>query len=224
MTGAAPSSGALLDLLQVVDRSFPTGGFVHSHGLEWLVKNSSLDLEQILRLRLEQQLARFELIFLVEAHRAAASAESLTMLDTRLNAMLLPYEARDASLRVGRQLLTAAADLYSDPALQGACESLPHAHHAVVSGILSRMLQLDEATAAGVFAFQAVRGQISAAQRLTRLGQVEAQRLLHRLKPAIEAAAQTAAISSLEDAAPFMPLLDVASMAHERSPVRLFVS
>jgi len=148
----------------------------------------------------------------------------LVELDARLHAMLLPYEARDASMRVGRQLLTAAADLHTEANLQEAMTRLPYAHHPIVFGLIARAFGLDAHTAASVYAFQAVRGQISAAQRLTRLGQVEAQRLLHRLKPAIEAAAQNATRRSLDDAAPFMPLLDVAAMAHERSPVRLFVS
>jgi urease accessory protein len=231
LTANLASSTQLLDLLQVVDRSFPTGGFVHSHGLEWLVKNNPLDLERLIRLRLEQQLARFELIFLLAAYRGRPHPTPLPLgegtaeqLDARIHAMLLPYEARDASMRVGRQLLHAAADLYPDTELQEATATLPYAHHPVVFGLIGRVLGLDAPTAASVYAFQAVRGQISAAQRLTRLGQVEAQRLLHRLKPAIQNAADTAMERSLDEAAPFMPLLDVAAMAHERAPVRLFVS
>jgi urease accessory protein len=233
LTADAASGTQLLDLLQVVDRSFPTGGFVHSHGLEWLVKNSPLDLERLIRLRLEQQFARFELIFLIAAYRNGERPHhnsppegegTAEWLDARFHAMLLPYEARDASMRVGRQLLHAAADLYPDMELQEATTTLPYAHHPVVFGLIGRVLGLDTQTAASVYAFQAVRGQISAAQRLTRLGQVEAQRLLHRLKPAIQDAADTAMGRTLDQAAPFMPLLDVAAMAHERAPVRLFVS
>ncbi len=138
--------------------------------------------------------------------------------------MLLAYEARDASMRVGRQLLTAATDLYAEAELVEASATLPYAHHPIVFGVLARVLELEPDTAASVYAFHAVRGQISAAQRLTRLGQVEAQRLLHRLKPAIEDAARSRMRRTLDDAAPFMPLLDIASMAHERAPVRLFVS
>jgi urease accessory protein len=212
----------LLDLLQVVDRSFPTGAFVHSQGLEWLAKQPSFDLERSLRLRIQQQLARFELIFLLHAHEGTLTTR--VTLDERLHAMLLAREARDASMRVGRQLLNAAEDLYGGPALVEAKGGLPYAHQPIVFGIVAQTIGLDARGAATVYAFQAVRGQISAAQRLTRLGQVEAQRLLHRLKPAIEEAADSALNQPLASAAPFMPLLDVASMAHERMAVRLFVS
>src|SRR5438874_1231751 len=58
MTSEAHIPFRLLDLLQVVDRSFPTGAFVHSAGLEWLAAEKSLPLEDGLRLRLSEQLGR----------------------------------------------------------------------------------------------------------------------------------------------------------------------
>jgi urease accessory protein len=192
---------------------------VHSHGLEWLVKNQAVSLESVLRLRLEQQLARFELVFLMRAYEQDA-----VELDRRLHSMLLARESREASTQVGRQLLRNACDLFRLPELDSVASRLPHQHHAVVFGVVGNALGLPVSTAATAYAFQAVRGQISAAQRLTRLGQTEAQRLLHQLKPEIEAAARTAESIPLEEAAAFVPLLDVAAMAHERSAVRLFVS
>src|SRR5207253_3701413 len=83
---------SLLDLLQITDRSFPTGGFVHSQGLEWLVKEERLSLEEILALRLREQLGRFELVFLAHAYTAPAPD-----LDERFHSMVLPRESREAS-------------------------------------------------------------------------------------------------------------------------------
>jgi len=184
-----------------------------------LVKNESVSLESVLRMRLEQQLARFELVFLARAYE-----DDPAELDRRLHAMLLARESREASTQVGRQLLRNACDLFSLPSLDAASGRLPYQHHAVVFGVVGCALGLPLSTAATAYAFQAVRGQISAAQRLTRLGQTEAQRLLHRLKPEIEGAASIADSVPLEEAAAFVPVLDVAAMAHERSAVRLFVS
>lgn len=218
--GDAPvtSMAQLLDLLQVVDRSFPTGGFVHSHGLEWLLRHRAVDLEPALHLRLNGQLAPFELVFLVSVWHAEPAA-----LDARYHAMLLPRESREASARVGQQFLRAARDLFPGDVLDAA-SALRHAHAPIAFGMVGQALGLAPYAAATVYAFQTIRAQISAAQRLTRLGQVEAQRLLHRMKPAIVRAADAALRTPLERAAPFAPLLDVASMAHERLPVRLFVS
>lgn len=90
----------LLDLLQVVDRSFPTGAFVHSGGLEWLAARQPFDLEGTLRLRLREQLGRQDLVFVL--HSCTEPPDSL---DEEYHARLIPREAREASAQVGRQLL-----------------------------------------------------------------------------------------------------------------------
>jgi len=210
---------SLLDLLHITDRSFPTGGFVHSQGLEWLVKYETISLERVLELRLREQLGRFELVFLAHAY-----ADDAAELDERFHSMVMPRESREASSQVGRQLLRNACELFESPALRAAFDELPHAHHPIAFGIVGNALGLPVRMAAEAYAFQSVRGQVSAAQRLTRLGQNEAQRILHRTKPAIENAVEEALALRIEDALPFAPVLDVACMAHERAPVRLFVS
>src|SRR5207248_999937 len=112
---------SLLDLLQINDRSFPTGGFVHSQGLEWLVKQEPLSLEEVLALRLSEQLGRFELVFLAHAYSCETDPPSPSPsprvrgkreLDERFHSMVLAREAREASSQVGRQLLRNACDLF----------------------------------------------------------------------------------------------------------------
>jgi urease accessory protein len=215
----------LLDLLQIADSAFPTGAYVHSGGLEWLAQRGPLDLDALLRLRLRESLGRLELVFVYGAHRTEPDdSAALASLDRRLQAMLLPRETRAASSQVGRRLLSTAADLFDDRRLRELHRVAPHCHQAVAFGVVARVLGVPARTAAEVYAFQAVRGQVSAAQRLLRLGQFEAQRLLHRLKPAVAGAAAEAERLPLEQAGAFAPLLDVAAMGHERAPVRLFVS
>src|SRR5512140_1634757 len=111
MDVSEPATFELLDLLQITDRSFPTGNFVHSHGLEWLLKHG-VGLESALQMRLQEQLGHFELVFVREAYRQPA-----TELDVRFEAMILPREARLASAQVGRQLLRNACDLFGQPTL-----------------------------------------------------------------------------------------------------------
>jgi urease accessory protein len=210
----------LLDLMQVTDRSFPTGAYVHSGGLEWLLGHPELlDLEGALRVRLYQQLARFELVFLLAAYERPPD-----MLDRRLQAMCLPRETREASSLVGRALLRQAADLFDVPSIRDFREHAPFAHHPIVFGVVSSSLGIDSKTAAAAYAFQVLRGQVSVAQRVARLGQSEAQRLLHGMKRDVLDAVCVAGALSIDEVAPFMPILDIAAMAHERSPVRLFVS
>src|SRR5690349_12202309 len=84
----------LLDLLQITDRSFPTGGFVHSQGLEWLIKQGPVGLTESLRMRLREQLARFELVFVAQAYELTPRD-----LDDRFHSMVLARESREASMQ-----------------------------------------------------------------------------------------------------------------------------
>jgi urease accessory protein UreF len=59
---------------------------------------------------------------------------------------------------------------------------------------------------------------------LLPLGQSEAARILWNLKPAIIAAANRSAVTALEDASCFMPLLDLGAMEHPALSIRLFIS
>ena len=178
-----------------------------------------LDLEDILRLRLSEQLGRFELVFLMHTYH-----EDPVSLDVMYHARLLSREAREASAQVGRRFLANAVDLFDDPDLQSFTARAPHAHQPIVFGVVAHTLALSPQLAALTYAFQVVRGQVSAAQRLMRLGQTHAQRLIHALKPAMQEAVAVALETPLETAGGFAPILDVAPMAHERQTVRLFVS
>lgn len=223
---AAPQNGGtpgdschLLDWLHVIDSSFPTGAYVHSAGLEALAPAGLEALEALLALRLRETVARFELVFLLHAYTAP-----LVPLDDQLHAMLLPREAREASGRVGTSLLRNACDLFDHPRLAAFSRDGQHQHLPVAFGAVAAALDVPERAAAATYAFQGVRSLVAAAQRLTRLGQRDAQRLVHRLKPVVEEAVATATCLRLEEAGAFAPAWDVAAMAHERAAARMFVS
>lgn len=205
-----------LDLLQVIDSSFPSGAYAHSFGLESLGADQ---LEARLAARVREGLGRFELVFVQHAYTRPLSA-----LDARLHAMLLPFEARQASALIGTALLRAACELFRDARLSEFLALGPHRHHAVAFGAIAAVLDLPPRLAAETYAFVALRGLVSAAQRLGWLGQRDAQRLLHALKPEVRKAAETACGLQLDMAGGFAPAWDVAAMAHEFAPARMFAS
>jgi urease accessory protein len=97
-------------------------------------------------------------------------------------------------------------------------------HHAVVFGAVLRDWEIGLDDGLVVYAWQAVRQQLSAAQRLGKIGQSGVQDLLHRLKPAVSAAAETSGSIPVDELGVFSPWLDLAGMAHEQQFSRLFLS
>jgi urease accessory protein UreF len=115
-------------------------------------------------------------------------------------------------------------DVVSDARLRTFLDAGQHHHQAVVVGGVSAALELPENVAAQWYAFNSLRAQVAAAQRLGWIGQRAAQRVLHELKPSIAGAVAVAATLRLGEAGAFTPLWDIASMMHERAAARMFAS
>jgi urease accessory protein len=177
------------------------------------------ELEEALRLRLEETLARLELVFLLHAYTG-----ELVGLDERLHAMLLVREPREASALIGRNLLRSVTGLVEDDRLAAFTRDARHHHHPIVFGAVAAALEMPQELAAEAYAFGAMRGEVSAAQRLGWLGQRDAQRMLHALKRQVREAVVHAKRMALDDAGAFAPGWDIASMLHERAPARMFAS
>jgi urease accessory protein len=207
-----------LDVLHVLDSSFPTGGYVHSYGLESF-SAAREELQDVLRLRVEQSLARLDLVFVLHAY-----AGDLVALDVQYHTLQLVREPREASAGVGTNLLRSVTELLSHPRLLAFARDGQHRHHAIVFGAVAAALEMPRALAGEAYAFGSVRAQVSAAQRLGWIGQRQAQRLLQTLKPALTSAVEEASRMDLQEAGAFAPMWDIACMAHEHADVRMFAS
>lgn len=223
----------VLSLLQFSDSWFPTGAFTHSNGLESYVQRGVQDIDSLWELiatRLIRGSARSDMVAVRGAMTAYHTQDEdlLHDLDERLSAMKVAREGREASTKIGRQLLRNGQALLNDPALaryQQAINSNRCAgHHALVHGLLFASLKMDAQTALLAFAYGLAAGQVSAALKLTTIGPTRAQQLLHNLIPAMQQAAEIALASPLDELQSFTPALEIHMMQHEHLFRRLFSS
>jgi urease accessory protein len=205
-----------LDALHVLDSAFPSGAHAHSFALESL---RPPDLQAALRLRVEETLARLELVFVRHAY-----SDDWLDLDALLHASLLPRESREASAAIGASFLRGVCDFVEHPRLGVFLQAGRHHHQAVVTGAVCAAFEVPADLASEWYAFNSLRAQVAAAQRLGWIGQRAAQRVLHALKPSVAAAVTLAGTLSLEQTGAFTPGWDIASMHHERAAVRMFAS
>jgi len=97
-------------------------------------------------------------------------------------------------------------------------------HHLVVCGLQGAVQEVPlEATLQAYF-YQALASVCSAALKLIRIGQDGVQRALHSATTLVPAGVERSLAVAREDAGWFNPLLEIASMRHERANERLFIS
>jgi urease accessory protein len=225
--------GSLLTTWQLTDSAFPSGAFTLSHGLEAFVQEQAIDADTVAGLLddlLLCALAPADATALALAHRGAADGnwETVVGADVRLHASKLSRELRQASLRVGGQLLSVVREVVGSRQLERLADLVASQRtpgtQAVVAGVAyaGAGVSRPEAVAADLFALSA--SFAGAAMRLRLVDHRGAQRLLRARGPTICRATTIALRGELEDIGGCAPLIEVMSARHERAEARLFAS
>jgi urease accessory protein len=228
----------LLSTLQLGDTAFPTGRYALSHGLEELMHSgflrASCDPVELLRLlvdMLRHGVAPSDGAALACAHDAFNRADTLEYalrVDNRLTSVKLAREGREASARTGRALLATATEAFGDASFMdyGAAvrSGSGPGNYAVILGLVSAALgvQREHAVAGDLFSF--CMSWSAAAVRLGITDHRTAQVLLHQVKPTVASAARRASTASVSDIRCSTPFLDLMSMRHEHSELRIFAT
>lgn len=221
-------------LLQTSDALFPTGAYAHSLGFEEIVRLGMVRDERSLADFLHAQIIPAQqqhelpyLRFACEAARDGHLAE-LRRLDLEISAWKLAAETRSASAQLGTRRLKALRTISDAPLLaaldtaitRGACAG----HHLVVCGLQASVEGIPLEAALAAYFYQSLASLGAAALKLIRIGQDGVQRSLRAASMEAHSVIQASLLVSREDAGWFNPVLEIASMRHERAFERLFIS
>jgi urease accessory protein len=228
----------LLSTLQLSDTAFPSGRYTLSHGLEELVQAGHLyapsepaTLAGLLVDALRHGVAPSDGAALACAHDSFNREDMLEQalrVDNRLTSVKLGRESREASARTGRALLTTATEAFGEAFFldYGAAVRTGNApgNYAVILGLVSAALgiQREHAVVGELFSF--CMSWTAAAVRLGITDHRTAQVLLHRVKPTVACAARRASTAAIADIRSSTPFLDLMTMRHELSELRLFAT
>ncbi len=222
---------AFLSSLQVTDSFFPSGLFTLSHGIESFAQAGLLtpqSLASIVADLIRSNVGPSDAAGLAIAMRAAADNDlaMVVRVDQRLTAIKIAREPRETSIRLGRQMLAIARDVFEsllarDYLALVQSRSAP-GNQAVALALLKTTLGIPvEAAVAGeLYSFAA--SCVGAAVRMSEIDHRNAQRILLLLQPTIEAATHDALIRSLGEVGGSTPFVELMSMRHEEAELRLF--
>lgn len=223
----------LLTSLQLADSFFPSGSYTLSHGIESYAQAGELDptaLYHITAGLLRHSAGESDAIGLLLVLRAARNRDLgiIEQVDRRLTAVKVAREPRQASIRLGRQVLQLNRDVFDDT-LSGEylkrvrAEDLP-GNQAVALGLLKAHLGVpdEDAVAGELYAFAA--SCVGSALRMSEVDHREVQRLLHLLRPVVAEVTADVLDRTLADIGGSVPYAELMSMRHEEATARLFVT
>jgi urease accessory protein len=214
-------------LLALADQRLPSGGHVHSGGVEQAITDDLVHDVPTLERFLERRLRTTGLVTAGLAAAACVLADrsdavaALRRLEAEADARMPSPAQRGASRAQGRGLIRTARAAWAAPSATLNWSDLgPRPHHPLVLGCAARAGRVTPEGAALVAAYLAVSAPSTAAQRLLALDPVSVAAVTVRLGPAIELTAARA--TDLPDDSD--PLLDLLAERHAAREERLFAS
>ncbi|MBP2452116.1 urease accessory protein UreF [Mycolicibacterium lutetiense] len=209
---------SLTTLLNLADSRLPTGGHVHSGGVEEAVTSGLLTDLPTLRAFLVRRIRTTGMVaasLAVAVHTGALDPEAA---DAETDARTPAPAARDASRAQGRGLVRLARRVWP---LQSWDVLGPRPHLPVAAGAVGAAAGLDPDQTALSVVYPTMTGSATAAQRLLALDPADVAALTFELSGLCDdvAAEAVTGLADLSD-----PLLDVLAQRHTERDRPLFVS
>ncbi|MDH5640915.1 MAG: hypothetical protein OEY28_06440 [Nitrospira sp.] len=224
---------ALLEGLRFTDTFFPSGGYAFSSGLEAAIQGGAVkDSEQLARY-VEDVLcggmSRREVLAAKIANQAGATGtlSAAIEVDRELESTKLGRESRLASRQMGRQIIKVAADQLRGHTVlieyREAVEADQAPGHLAVSfGLTMGACGWKGEETAAALLYQTAVGFVSAAMRLSPIGQREGQLVLGQWLPVIDRISREVDVRM--PMCSWSPIQDIYAMRHGQLEWRLFRS
>ena len=209
---------SLTTLLNLADSRLPTGGHVHSGGVEEAVTSGLLTDLPTLRAFLIRRIRTSGMVAASLAVAVRTGAMDPADADAETDARTPAPAARDASRAQGRGLVRLARRVWP---LQSWDALGPRPHLPVAAGVVGAAAGLDENQTALSVVYTTMTGSATAAQRLLALDPTDVAALTFELSGLCDdvAAEAVTGLADLSD-----PLLDVLAQRHTERDRPLFVS
>lgn len=225
---------SLFHLLHLTDPTLPIGGYSHSAGLETYVQNGKVKDPETARTFITEMLSRnvryTDAAFVSLAYDAANQNDlkTLVSLDQECNAVKLPMEMRQASLKLGMRLLKIFQPLlqneFADQYRKMILEKSADGHYCIVFGMMASLLNISKEDALHGFFYNAAVGFVTNSVKLIPLSQQSGQEILFSLQPLIKDLAE----KNMEPDKDLIGLccsgFDIRCMQHEQLYSRLYMS
>jgi urease accessory protein len=208
----------LSTLLILADSRLPTGGHVHSGGIEEAVTSGLVVDLETLRAYLRRRIRTHGLVTASVAAAVHAGALTIAEADRETDARTPAPAARQASRAQGRGLARLARRVWPDHDWR-LLTTMPHL--AVAAGAVGAASGLNPDQTALSIVYTTMTGSATAAQRLLALDPGDVAALTFELAPLCD---QIAADAGKELADLSDPLLDVIAQRHSQRERPLFVS
>ena len=206
----------LLTLTQWLSPAFTIGAFAYSHGIETAIHQGWIRdadaLEDWLRDCLSQGTGRSDAIWL----RLAFAANDPCEIDASARAFANSRERLREAERQGAAFARLVNDIWD--------LRLPDLLLPVAVGQAARCARLDPEATVALYLQSFVANLVSAAVRLSPIGQTAGQRVIARLQDLCVEVTRSTATASADDVFGNAFLSDVAAMRHETLEPRLFQS
>ncbi len=224
-----------ISMLQLSDSLFPTGMFLTSSGLETFFYEKKVrtadKLQDLLKAYIENQIGPADCVVLGNAYEFVKNFdfEKLKEADQLIYSMKLVREIRETSVRSGRQVLKClgsfirgnrALDDYQSAVQNGQVTGI----YPVALALACAIFEIPKSRAGMVLIYSFVASIVGAALRLGMVDHFEAQRIINQLKPLILETVKKNISRKLSDMWQFAPVIDIAQIAHEELPVRMFAT